>query len=96
MEELRQKLGILANKNGAPQICPAFKLITKMKEDDEEVAKLISDSMMNPDVSIAEIHRELSTHGIGISRESISRYKNRICLCSPHCSESLESGKNGE
>ena len=96
MEELRQKLGILANKNGAPQICPAFKLITKMSEEDEEVAKLISDSMMNPDVSIAEIHRELSTHGIGISRESISRYKNRICLCSPHCSESLESGKNGE
>ena len=95
MEELRQRLGVLANKDGTPPICPAVKLITKMEEDDAEVAKLISESMMNPEVSIAEIHRELATHGIGISRESISRYKNRICLCSPHCSESLGSGQNG-
>ena len=84
MEQLKAKLEALALV--AEPTCPASRFVEGVNADDESLGQLVSESMMNFDVSVAEIHRELTTHGYRISRESISKYRKRICRCDPHCS----------
>ena len=93
MEELRARLQELAVQE--PSTCPAQRLLEKYREEDLELGILISDSMMNPDISVAEVHRELTSNGIKLSRETISKYRSQICRCDPHCSERLGSPANG-
>jgi hypothetical protein len=93
VEELRARLQGLAVE--VPPTCPAQRLLEKLREDDLDLSILISDSMMNKDVTVTELHRELSRNGVKISRESISKYRSQICRCDPHCSHRLGDSANG-
>jgi len=93
VEELRARLQELAVEE--QPTCPAQRLLEQFRKEDLELGILISDSMMNRDISISEVHRELSSNGIKISRETISRYRSEICRCDPHCSKRLGSSANG-
>tara|TARA_Y100000296_G_scaffold83631_1_gene115130 strand:+ start:6701 stop:6982 length:282 start_codon:yes stop_codon:yes gene_type:complete len=93
VEELRAKLEALALVE--EPTCPASRFVEGINADDESLGKLVSESMMNFGVSVAEIHRELTTHGYKISRESISKYRQQICRCNPHCSVMHGGTENG-
>ena len=93
MEELRTRLQQLAVVD--PPTCAAQRLLDKIREEDVDLSMLISDSMMNTDVTVAELHRELTRNGVKISRETISKYRSKICRCDPHCSQRQGSGGNG-
>jgi hypothetical protein len=93
VEELRARLQQLAVQE--PPTCAGQRLLDKIREEDVDLSILVSDSMMNKDVTVTELHRELSRNGVKISRETISKYRSKICRCDPHCSERLGSGGNG-
>jgi|TARA_Y100001951_G_C11222589_1_gene229693 uracil phosphoribosyltransferase len=90
VEELRARLQGLTVEE--PPTCPAQRLLGKLREEDLDLSVLISDSMMNTGVTVTELHRELSRNGVKISRESITKYRNQICRCDPHCSQRLGGG----
>jgi DNA-directed RNA polymerase specialized sigma54-like protein len=93
VEELRARLQELAVQE-APT-CAAQRLLEKIREEDEDLSTLISDSMMNKDLTVAELHRELTRNGIKISRETIAKYRSKICRCDPHCSQRLGGRDDG-
>ena len=93
MEELRARLQRLTVQG--PPTCAGQRLLDKIREEDVDLSILVSDSMMNKEVTVTELHRELSSNGVKISRETISKCRSKICRCDPHCSERLGSAENG-
>ena len=91
MQELREKLEALKPVS-TDLTCPAERFLKKVGEEDSELATMLSDLMMDPEVSMLSLCQELRGHGYKISRESISLYRRKVCRCDPHCSMTLGGG----